>query len=101
MSSARTARRRRGPAVRAMLAGSVAVLVLGAVWLALCLRFVAHPNLDDPGTADAVVVLGGDEEVGWQAGRDLVDDGVADELVVSVPYGRPEECSTPPPGVAV
>ena len=77
------------------------MLALVGVWLALCVRFVAYPELDDPGRADAVVVLGGDEETGWRAGRALVDDGVADELVVSVPYGRPQECTTPPTGVTV
>lgn len=92
---------RRGRVLRAVVVTFLVLVVAVAVWLALCFRFVVHPTIDEPGTADAVVVLGGDEEVGWREGRRLVDDGVADELVVSTPVGRPAECDVPPPGIEV
>ena len=76
---------RRRRVVRALLPVALVLLVL---WAVTAVRAVAFPRLDAPGTADAVVVLGGDDEVGWETGWQLVRDGVADRLVVALPFDR-------------
>jgi len=74
-------RRRR----RQLVAGAIA-LALAAFATATALLFV-WPATDRPGTADAVVVLGGDG-ARRALGEALVRDGVAGTLAVSVgsPY---------------
>lgn len=60
------------------------LLVVGlTAWLALAWALFHDPPLDPVGRADAVVVLAGAAEERLPLGQDLVDDGVADELVLS------------------
>lgn len=66
------------PALVRTLAG--AVLVAGVVWAGIVTGRVLAPRLDDPASADAVIVLaGGGDRVG--TGIELANGGVADELV--------------------
>jgi hypothetical protein len=67
------------------------VLVLGApvAWGIWAYRVLGHPALDQPTPADAVVVLGPVQENGsLRTGRELVDRGLADRLLVSVTPDR-------------
>ncbi|WP_334685818.1 YdcF family protein [Arthrobacter sp. CAN_A2] len=60
------------------------LLVAGlAAWLVLAWTLFYDPPLGPAGRADAVVVLAGAAAERLPLGQDLVDDGVADELVLS------------------
>lgn len=68
--------------VRPVPVGALAGVVLAAVavWAGVVTGRVLSPRLDDPGPADAVVVLaGGGDRV--TAGVELANGGVADEIV--------------------
>jgi uncharacterized SAM-binding protein YcdF (DUF218 family) len=67
---------------RVALAAGALVVALAA----LTARFVLWPATDEPGRADAVVVLAGGLGERFPAARALVEDGVAPVLVVS--HGR-------------
>ena len=69
---------------RRRLAAVVAVVL--AALAAFTARYVLWPATDEPGRADAVVVLGGGQGERLPAGRALAADGVAPVLVVS--HGR-------------
>ncbi len=60
------------------------LLVTGVTaWLVLAWTLFYDPPLRPAGRADAVVVLAGAAAERLPVGQDLVDDGVADELVLS------------------
>ena len=62
------------------------VLVLGVLlvaWIVATVRIVFVPTEDDPGKADAVVVLAGSKHERLDRGLELVRDGVAPTLVIS------------------
>lgn len=64
-----------------MLVRLVALAVV--VWLALCALLFVWPREDDPGRADAVVVLSGGRNFRLEKGLELVRRNVADTLVIS------------------
>ena len=76
-------------------------VVLVAAWLAICIDVVGHPRVDGPTKADAIVILGEPENGSIAAMRSLVRKGISDQVVISVPFGRPTECSQPPAGVQI
>lgn len=57
--------------------------VLVVAWIVATVRIVFVPAEDDPGTADAVVVLAGSKHERLDRGLELVRDGVARTLVIS------------------
>lgn len=57
--------------------------VLLVVWILATVRIVFFPMEDDPGKADAVVVLSGSKHERLDRGLELVRDGVAPTLVIS------------------
>ena len=62
------------------------LLVLGVLlvaWIVATIRIVFVPTEDDPGKADAVVVLAGSKHERLDRGLELVRDGVAPTLVIS------------------
>jgi uncharacterized SAM-binding protein YcdF (DUF218 family) len=59
----------------------VGVLVLA--WVAATVRFLFVPVEDDPGKADAIVVLSGSKHERLDRGLELVREGVAPVLVIS------------------
>jgi DUF218 domain len=68
-----------------------ALIVLGslaAVWLAACAFLFLWPREESADRVDAVVVLAGDAEHRIPRGLELVEDGVADELVISTEPGE-------------
>ena len=65
-------RRRRG----AWRVAAIAALTLAGVWLALCVRFVAHPRIDPVEAVDALFVLG-PLETRIDPALALMDAGVA------------------------
>lgn len=85
---------------------AVATVVFLAVVLAGCELYLRTGG-DSPEPADAIVVLGpgrGGERL--ERARSLVDQGLADTLVVSMARGgqrraTDEACGSPPPGVDV
>ena len=71
------------PAVAFLLGllGALALFVASAAYFLL-------PPSPDPQPSDAVVVLGGASDGRHQLGAQLIEEGVADNLVVAVPRGR-------------
>lgn len=64
-------------------------LVMLVVAVVLTDRWFVRPHLDDPGTADAIFVLGGGgDRVNFAL--DLVRDGVASEVVFASPFVEEE-----------
>jgi uncharacterized SAM-binding protein YcdF (DUF218 family) len=64
----------------------IALAVLGVLvlaWVAATLRLVFFPAEDDPGRADAVVVLSGSKHERLDRGVELMRQGVAPTLVIS------------------
>jgi uncharacterized SAM-binding protein YcdF (DUF218 family) len=61
----------------------VVVGVLLAAWIVATVRIVFLPVEDDPGKADAVVVLSGSKHERLDRGLELVREGVAPTLVIS------------------
>ena len=57
--------------------------VLAVAWVAATLRLVFVPVEDDPGKADAVVVLSGSKHERLDRGLELMREGVAPVLVIS------------------
>jgi uncharacterized SAM-binding protein YcdF (DUF218 family) len=57
--------------------------VLVVAWIVATVRIVFVPAEDDPGKADAVVVLAGSKHERLDRGLELVRDGVAPTLVIS------------------
>ena len=75
--------------------GRVVTIVtrLGAAGLAVCLGATVAlllPRTDQPGTADAVILLAGADDGRHMHARDLVERGVAPTLLVSNPDGTGE-----------
>ncbi|MEQ8839655.1 MAG: ElyC/SanA/YdcF family protein [Acidimicrobiales bacterium] len=71
---------------RIVLSVAALVLVTGGL---LTERWFVHPQTDDPGTADAIFVLGGGgDRVGFAV--DLVREGVASEVVFASVYVEDE-----------
>ncbi|WP_440708402.1 YdcF family protein [Herbiconiux sp. YIM B11900] len=68
-----------------MVAAVTAVVVLAAAIGAA--RIIVFPDLDDPVRADAVLVLGPPTVQRLVKAQSLVDDGLADEIIISVPTG--------------
>lgn len=66
-----------------LLAAGIALLTLFAVWFALCLRYVAFPNVDPYERVDAVYVIGPAEGRIEQA-RELANRYDAEALMVTV-----------------
>ncbi|MEZ5244776.1 MAG: ElyC/SanA/YdcF family protein [Acidimicrobiales bacterium] len=67
---------------RILLSTLAALVVLGGL---LTERWFVHPHKDEPGTADAIFVLGGGgDRVGYAL--DLARDGVATEVVFASPF---------------
>ena len=66
---------------RRILIGVAGVVV--ALWVAATLRLIFLPTEDDPGKADAVVVLSGSKHERLDRGLELVRAGVAPTLVIS------------------
>jgi uncharacterized SAM-binding protein YcdF (DUF218 family) len=83
------------------LIGFVAFLLVA--WLVLCFLVVQHPTINRVTHADAVVVLGPPDNYRLSAAERLVAEGVADQLLISVPatgFGRAVQlCAHPPAGV--
>ena len=71
---------------RIMLSTLAVVVVLGAL---LTERWFVHPHKDDPGTADAIFVLGGGGDR-VEFAVDLVRDGVATDVVFASPFVESE-----------
>lgn len=67
---------------RILLSTLVALVVFGGV---LTERWFVHPRTDDPGTADAIFVLGGGGDR-VEFALDLVRDGVATDVVFASPF---------------
>lgn len=59
------------------------VVVLLAAWIAVTIRVVFLPAEDEPGRADAVVVLAGSKHERLDRGLELMSDGVSQTLVIS------------------
>jgi uncharacterized SAM-binding protein YcdF (DUF218 family) len=59
------------------------VAILLVAWLVATVRIVFLPVEDDPGKADAVVVLSGSKHERLDRGLELVREGVAPTLVIS------------------
>ncbi|MCS5713712.1 YdcF family protein [Herbiconiux sp. CPCC 205716] len=97
-----------------MAAGIGSALVLALFVVAV--RLIVFPDLSDPTKADAVLVLGPPTVQRLETAQTLMDDGLATNLVISVPEGveddqehtrlrdlclgrsdRPVECITPEP----
>jgi uncharacterized SAM-binding protein YcdF (DUF218 family) len=66
---------------RRILVAIVGVAVVA--WVVATVRLVFVPAEDDPGRADAVVVLSGSKHERLDRGLELVEDGVAPTLVIS------------------
>lgn len=108
--SARTTRgsgRRLRRARRAAAASGIVVLVLAAVWLALCVRYVAHPRIDPVERVDALYVLG-PLETRIEPALALMDAGAAPLMLattsVDAATGRPyftQYCGTSRPGYRI
>ncbi len=77
-------------AVRVIL--GVALVAVGG-WLLLCYQLFYSPSPAPVGSADAVVVLAGAAAERLEVGEHLVDDGAADELVLST-TGLPGNAAT-------
>ena len=70
---------------RVLLAALVTGCTLVAIWVAAGYRVLGHPRLDTPTRADAVIVLGPqDEKGGFTLGEQLVNQGVAPNLLLSI-----------------
>jgi len=68
--------------MRAVVASTALALAMGAM---LTERWFVHPEKDDPGTAEAIFVLGGGgDRVDFAL--DLVRDGVATDVVFASPF---------------
>lgn len=79
--------------MRKLLATLVGLpLLLMLVWGALAYRLLWHPRTDPPAHTDVVYLLGGDPG-GPEEGFRMLDQGVADTLVLSW-LGHPPECDT-------
>jgi hypothetical protein len=64
-------------------------VLLVLAWVGSVYRWLAHPGLDQPTRADAVIVLGPPEENGSLAlGESLVGRGLAPQLLVSIAAGQ-------------
>jgi uncharacterized SAM-binding protein YcdF (DUF218 family) len=71
--------------VRRALIGALALV---AVWLAACGFLFLWPREDSVSGVDAVVVLAGDASHRIPRGLELVEEGVADELLLSTEPGE-------------
>jgi len=67
-------------------AAAVVTVALGAAAVAGYPVYVT-PQVDEPRTADAIVVLGGSADDREQVGLDLAESGYAPRLIYSDPYG--------------
>ena len=77
------------------------ILALMLSWLAFCFVTFSHPTLDQPTKADAIVVLGQPDLAALAKAQQLIDDGIADQLVLAIPHGASPQCADPPDGVTV
>lgn len=77
----------------------VAAILLG--YAAFSLLVIQFPRVDSPRRADAVVVLGAPDPFNLAAAQKLIDQGYSDELVISVPYEVPYQCTEPQPAARV
>jgi uncharacterized SAM-binding protein YcdF (DUF218 family) len=69
---------------------TVVVSLLAAVAL-IDVKVIAFPELTPPGRADAVLVLGPPTVQRLVRAQGLIDDGLADELVISAPSGAAQD----------
>ena len=96
-------RRRR----RIVLGVLAVVVVLVAAWVVWAIRVVQNPRVDTAAPVDAVLVLGGlNGTARTQRALDLVDAGLTDTVVLSMPLGTQDTlakhtCRHPPAGVDV
>lgn len=70
---------------RLVVVAIAATVVLAAV--AVSVRVIAFPDLNEPSQADAVLVLGPPTVQRLVKAQSLIDDGLAEEMVISVPVG--------------
>ncbi|MCL2781775.1 MAG: YdcF family protein [Actinomycetia bacterium] len=82
--------------------------LLVVAWLVVGSLVIVHPSVDKPTAADAIVVLGPPQMNGrLDVAKQLVAQGVASTVVVSVSFDNPKQadaidyCQHPPTGVRV
>ena len=90
----------RAPRRRLRIAGLV-VLVIFLGWVAFSLVVIQFPQADTARRADAIVVLGPVDGANVAKARQLIAQGISDQLVISTPYGPAPECANPPANVQV
>lgn len=74
--------RRRVRLLRPILVAAVAAVCLLGIWIALCVRFVAHPDLEAHRQVDALYVLG-PVETRLEPALALMDAGVAPMMLAT------------------
>lgn len=83
----------------------VGLLVAVLLWLGACYQVVQNPTLNQPTTADAVVVLGAPERPRVLMALDQISAGRSHQLVISgaipVQVTAYKLCQNPPAGVTV
>ncbi len=98
-------RRRRRWRPRHLVTAAV-LLVVGSTWFGLCLRYVAHPQIDPVEPVDAMFVIG-PIEPRWEQALARADEGVTPVVLATISVDRQgaayprQECTDPPEGYTI